>query len=472
VNKKALSIAFLSSVILGSLFFVAAAAPISIPSTMWAMTYGGPGADEARSVIQTSDGGYAIAGSTQSFGHGGWDMWLVKINTTGQVQWNQTYGSAFDEHGYQVIELNDGGYALAGTVNGTDLYMVRTNSTGNLVWALNYRSPQVTGFAIWGSTSSIVQTADGNFVLCGTKQKYGFVMVPMGDIAVIKVSASGQVLWENYYDILVNNGGNKIIQTSDLGFAVLGYAESTFGYFKETVLVKLDANGSFLWNNTFGDIGENAFSVLQTSDGGYAIAGYTSVGLGLNYFLIKTDSLGNQTWIKTYGGTNEYDLAYSLVQSNDGGYALAGYTNSFGAGSNDFWLVRTDSSGNMLWNNTYGGTGNDFAYSIVKTNDGGFVMAGSTNSSGAGNTDFFLIKIADLNPTPTVTPVPISTSTPTSQPTPTVKPSPSATSESASPNLTPSPTSIPEFSWVVILPLLASTLAVALFLKHQRVKKP
>ncbi len=384
------------------------------------MTYGGASADEARSVIQTSDGGYAIAGSTQSFGHGGWDMWLVKTNSIGQIQWNQTYGTPNDDNAYQVIQLNDGGYAIVGstwnqTRSALDLYMVRTDSTGNLIWALDYIPSSSGGSSDWGVAFSVIQTSDGNFMLCGSIRDHPLHPTYDYDAWVIKVSSTGQVLWDKPYFSSLDDGSSKIILTNDGGYAFVGATQSNFGQGGKMWLVKIDANGNQQWVSTFGGTGgktDNAMSLVQTQDGGYAIAGYTySFGaVGADFCLIKTNSLGNLTWVKTYGGTGD-DEAYSLVQTSDGGYALAGYTNSYGAGGYDVWLIKTDSFGNIQWNTTYGGTGNDYAYSLIITNDGGFAIAGGTNSFGAGNEDFFLVKTAGINPTPTPTATPTPTPT-------------------------------------------------------------
>ena len=148
------------------------------------------------------------------------------------------------------------------------------------------------------------------------------------------------------------------------------------------------------WNRTYGGTsGDYARALVQTSDGGYALAGYTySYGAGQeDFWLVKTNSTGDALWNKTYGGTNE-DYAQGLVQTGDGGYALAGSTNSFGAGGWNFWLIRTDADGTMMWNRTYGGTNYDDGYALVQTSDGGYALAGYTYSYGAGNTDFWLVK--------------------------------------------------------------------------------
>ena len=150
------------------------------------------------------------------------------------------------------------------------------------------------------------------------------------------------------------------------------------------------------WTRTYGGaITDYGYSVVQTADGGYAVAGYTlSIAEGRDFWLVKTDALGNHLWNQTYGGTGD-DEAQSIIQTDDGGYAVAGYTYSFGAGNTDFWLIKTDALGNHLWNQTYGGTGHDTdTRSVVQTSDGGYVIAGNTASFGAGGHDFWLVRIS------------------------------------------------------------------------------
>jgi hypothetical protein len=215
-------------------------------------------------------------------------------------------------------------------------------------------------------------------------------------------------LWSKTYGGTGYDYGFSVVQTSDGGYALAGFTNS-FGSGKpDFLLVKTDSSGNQLWRKTYGGNGDDeAVSVVQTGDGGYAIAGSTmSYGAGdRDFWLVRTDSSGNELWSKTYGGAGS-DGVESMVLTSDGGYALACYTSSFGAGSFDAWLVRTDSSGNQLWSKTYGGTVNDYASSIVLASDGGYALAGFACSFGAGIYDFWLIKVAStvVQP-PTFSPV-------------------------------------------------------------------
>jgi arginine repressor len=191
-----------------------------------------------------------------------------------------------------------------------------------------------------------------------------------------------------------NDRASYVLQTSDGGYIVVGDTGSLGADSVDIFLVKTDANGNIIWAKTYGGIvDEYAHSVLQTSDGGYIVAGEThSFGAGWHdVLLIKTDANGNVIWAKTYGGTS-WDVARSVQQTSDGGYIVAGYTDSFGAGGPDFFLIKIDANGNISWAKTYGGTYSDWARSVQQTSDGGYIVAGFTGSFGAGGVDIFLVK--------------------------------------------------------------------------------
>jgi hypothetical protein len=254
----------------------------------WNQTYGGTSLDEARHLVQTADGGYALAGYTNSSGAGGYDSWLVKTDTSGNMQWNKTYGGTHSDFAFGLVQASDGGYALAG-----------------------------------GTTSFGAGSGDA---------------------------------W----------------------------------------LVKTDAAGTVQWNQTYGGAdSDSARGLVQTSDGGYALAGRTgSPPADYDFWLVKTDASGTEQWNQTYGGTNT-DWAFAVVQMSDGGYVLAGYTYSLGAGNADAWLIRTDATGNIMWNQTYGGTKDDWALTLVQTADGGYALAGMKDyiySKDGLVGDFWLIK--------------------------------------------------------------------------------
>jgi hypothetical protein len=356
----------------------------------WNKTYGGTEYEEAYALVQTTDGGYALGGYTNSSGAGSYDFWLIKTDDVGTMMWNRTYGGTNDDWAYALVQTSDGGYALAGETGSfgagyTDFWLVKTDAAGNMMWNQTY-----------GGTSrdwalALVQTGDGGYALVGGTFSFG---AGWCDFWLIKTDELGNMQWNKTYGGWNDDLAYDLVQMGDGGYALAGGTWSFGAGLYDVWLIKTDADGNMQWNQTYGGTNNDAaFALVQTGDGGYALAGGTwSFGAGSHdSWLIKTDADGTMMWNRTYGGTND-DFARALVQTWDGGYALAGRTESFGAGLYDFWLVKTDSAGNMMWNKTYGGTSNEWAYDLVQTSDGGYALAGYTMSFGVGSGDFWLVK--------------------------------------------------------------------------------
>jgi hypothetical protein len=354
----------------------------------FAKTYGRTSYDYAYSVQQTSDGGYIVAGGTISFGAG--DIFLIKTDINGNKIWAKTYGGTSDDTASSVQQTSDGGYIVVGYTRSFgagdfDIFLIKTDANGNVQWAKTY------GGKSFEEAFSVQQTSDGGYILAGRTYSFG---AGGYDVLLIKTDANGNIQWAKTYGGANHDWTYSVQQTSDGGYIVAGYTASFGAGWGDIFLIKTDANGNIQWAKTYGETdGDEAYSVRQTSDGGYIVAGTTwSFGAGWgDIFLIKMDANGNIQWAKTYGGT-DYDWAYSVQQTSDGGYIVAGWTSSFGAGYRDIFLIKTDANGNIQWAKTYGGKSFEEAFSVQQTSDGGYILAGWTSSFGAGYGDIFLIK--------------------------------------------------------------------------------
>lgn len=402
------SLALLLVLAVASVTNIIGASSNSVSSTVWSDTFGGVGDEWAFSVIQAGDGGFAFAGYTSVSGAGKADFWLVKTDALGDQQWNKTFGGKGFDWASSLIQTSDGGYLLAGSTftsdeRGYDIWLVKTDESGNQEWNRTF------GGKYHDYAASVIETSDGGYAIAGIKDSFNdggysiavyrdLIVVGIADAWLIKTDALGNELWNKTYGGLNDDGAFSIVQTSDGGYALAGNSYSfTAGNNTDIWLVKTDALGNELWNHSFGGAKDDfGYFVIQATDGGYAVGGITnSSGAGYeDVWLIKTDTSGNAVWNKTYGGTLN-DEAYCVMQTEEGGYEIAGSTFAFGAGLWDAWLIKTGPTGDMLWSQTYGETLDDQAISMVKTSDG-FVLSGATNSLGAGRWDAWIFKVSGV----------------------------------------------------------------------------
>jgi len=308
------------------------------PTLEWQRIFGEDSTDRAYSVQQTLDGGFIYAGETRSFSAQATDAILVRTGSMGIPDWHGLYGGSGFEVAYEVQEVSEGGFVSIGFTSSlgagnTDAYLVRVNSQGDTLWTHTYGGPS------------------------------------------IEVARSGR-------------------QTSDGGYILAGFSCPEFGDPECVYLVKTDNSGDTMWTRTYrGPSDLEIWSVRQTSNGGYILAGFTrfEISIGYDFFLMRTNGTGDSLWTRTYGGPN-IEWGWAVRETEDGGFVMAGSTESYGAGESDIYVIRTDSVGDTIWSRTYGGGAGEEARALLITSDGGYVLAGSTTSLGAEDMDLFVVR--------------------------------------------------------------------------------
>jgi hypothetical protein len=306
---------------------------------LWDSAYGGFDREEAWEVWECADGGFVVVGNTESFGYGLWDGYVSKIDAAGNELWSHPYGGDGFDALYDGCPTSDGGCAFAGSYGSYgyesgDFYLVRTDAAGETLWTRTYGGPS--GERAWAMEG----TADGGFVLAGFTESF---------------TAGGQDMY----------------------------------------VVKTDSAGNAEWTRTVGGSGDEwAWDIACTADGGYVVTGFTiSVTNGNeDVLLVRLAADGSVPFSRTYGGSGT-DWGYCVKEENDGGFLIAGCTDSYGAGANDGWLLKTDSLGNLLWSQTYGGGGADEMFDIKPYSDG-YIVTGATQSWGAGGWDIWLVRLS------------------------------------------------------------------------------
>ena len=308
----------------------------------WAKTYGGIDDDTGSLTFEKSDGsGYILAGDTFTFDAGGrmGDIWILDLSLSGDIVWQRTYGGAAD------CDLLYGG---------------------------------------------IQETGDGGYVVVGFTGSFG---TGNNDSWILKLTSSGDIEWQRTYGGSDSHNYPYSFQiTSDGGYIVAGGTYSISAEVPDGWVLKLTSYGDIEWQNTYGGGSyDRATSIQQTEDGGYIVAGRTqSFGAGgADLWILKLTSSGNIEWQRTYGGSLDDYLGY-IQETGDGGYIVTVETESFGAGDRDGWILKLTSSGDIEWQRTYGGSEGDGAASIQETGGGGYIVSGSTKSFGAFRSEFDL----------------------------------------------------------------------------------
>ena len=361
-----------------------------------------------------------------------YDFWLLKFDAHDNLEWQKTYGGSNDEKGYKIIQTQDGGFAVIGysksgdgdliTNEGfEDVWVLKLNTEGVVEWKTN------TGFSGSDKGFSIIQTLDGGYFLGaildvtasgGLGNSKTLNRHAGGDFWGIKITTSGSVEWRKYfggtntetcYDTVEVDDGYLLIGSSDSKDVDIKNNKGSYDFW----VVKIDKNGLLVWEKSFGgkEIDES-YQIIKTADNNFLIVGETrssdqdvsSQNGGADVWVLKIDSNGEMLWEKTYGGAN-FDAAKAITLSNDGNFLIAGNTRSVdndvtnNNGENDVWVLKINPSGNLIWQKTIGGSGIDLANDIVELNDNSILVVGESNSNdkdvkeNKGFTDLLIVKL-------------------------------------------------------------------------------
>jgi hypothetical protein len=446
--------------------------------TEWVKNFGGSGEDTAQAIIATSDGGYAVLGYSNSTDGDLTDKstevndyWLLKLNADGNLQWNKTYGGSKDDRGQSLVQTADGGYAITGYAMSDDgdgsnnegfhdNWILKLDPQGGIEWEKSF------GFSGHDHSYDIVQTDDGGFYFVGflditsaradgntekgdvTRERDGLsageenplaekgglladkknlsnekggslTAHGVGEFWGTKIDRKGNLQWRGYFGGTNNDRAHAVVPADDGGFVLSGFTESddydisnTRGSYDFWV-VKVDHNGNLVWERSFGGTGiDIAQDIAKTDDGGYVITGNTfsdDIDVSKNngesdMWLVKIDTTGDLVWEKTYGGT-QFDAAQGVTASRDDGFIVIGNSKSSdadagsNAGENDIWALKTDRNGEILWRKSFGGSAIDFGFDVLETANGGIVLVGETSSTDfpnigyKGKSDAVVIKL-------------------------------------------------------------------------------
>ena len=409
----------------------------------WITSFGGSGDDTPRSVIRTTDGGYAVFGFTNSTDGDLTgkaisvnDYWLIKINAEGVLLWSRTYGGSKDDRGQAVVQTSDGGFAITGYAMSDDgdasnnegfhdNWVLKLDPQGNIEWEQSF------GFSGHDHSYDIVENADGGLFFTGflditsaradgyTDKSYTLTRHGVGEFWGTKLNQLGELEWREYFGGTNNDRAHAVVTAREGGYVMAGFSESEDFDISDPKgsydfwVVKIDGEGQLVWEQSFGGSGiDIAQDIARTEDGGYIITGSTISTDGdiaathgeSDVWVIKIDALGNLLWERTYGGSN-FEAAESISPTADGGYIIAGNSKSTdqdlstNAGQNDLWVLKIDPQGQILWQQAYGGTDLEFGFDALETLDGGILLVGESKSTdlfplvNKGGTDLVVIKI-------------------------------------------------------------------------------
>ncbi|MEM6842462.1 MAG: hypothetical protein AAF632_09580 [Bacteroidota bacterium] len=431
------------------LFFTAST--LSAQTILWDKTYGGTDFDSGNSIVATPDGGYLLGGTSESdagfekshnIKSGSYDIWLVKVDAQGNKQWDKSYSGTGGDYLRTMLPTSDGNYLLGGTADessigfdkseasrgGNDYWLIKVDAQGNKLWDKTIGGPDD------DSLGDVVETSDGGFLVGGTSKglSIGGEKTQSNHTSnsdkfwIVKIDANSNKLWDKVYGGEGVDFLSKIVKTQDGNYLLAGYSNSSTGFEKsegakggpigpngtnsDYWIIKIDPNGNPLWDKTIGGNGVDRLrSAVLTADGGFLLGGHSLSDAGFDksenrrgYWLVKTDAQGNVQWDKIYGGGGGGSGLTDLLMTSDQHLIIVGYSDgevgyekseaskaNHKFGSDDYWILKTDLLGNIIWDKTIGGSEGDYAWDAVLNSQGDLMILGNSRSpSGFDKTDF------------------------------------------------------------------------------------
>lgn len=354
------------------------------PAVVTQANYGGEKQEAVYSLLPTTDNAFMLGGTTDSKGAGKLDAWLVKTDSEGKVLWDKTFGGAEDDVANDMIKAQDSGYILAGYTQSQgegnkDCWLLKVDDTGKMLWEKTFGTPTS------DAANQVVATTDGGYLMVGThheserQKKDGIISLDFKHFVwVLKTDGDGKELWRKSMDCDDMVSINGLIKTTDGGFAVVANTKFKDKKYEDIWVLKLNKDGEKQWGKILkGESVDAGNSILQSKDGGYFVGGasYESGTGNSDAWLVKLDKKGKKVWDKNYGGKGS-DQIYTMLESKDGGYLLGGISSSGEKTKGSMWLLKTDAKGKLLWQTTVGKDYFEQIEALLETKDGKIIVAG------------------------------------------------------------------------------------------------
>ena len=365
----------------------------TLEQNIFEKTYGGVLGERGVVIENTVDGGFIIGGSTASFTSSE-DMYLIKLDSLGSIQWSKVYNSFGYDRIHGIKQINDGGYYITGYVgdaNGLfDMAFARLDANGNIVWSKSSGNFNPEEFR------KLSLTADGGLLASGYNASIG---LGAKDVQAMKIGSNGVIEWAKTYGTVYEDWSISCLMAEDGNYILAGESDITGNYDIRPTLIKLDTLGNIIWAKYYSGNNEDwGRDLIKTPDSGFLLAGETtSYGYGgsQDIYLIKTDGQGNVDWARAYGGIGE-EMVFSVILTSDSKFLISGSTASYGFGGFDAFLMKVTQDGSVDWFHTFGGNTNDYGYDVVKAIDQGYALTGRRSSNTLGGDDVYLVK-TDMN---------------------------------------------------------------------------